>query len=62
MAETIRCEGCNGPIENPSSPDVLRAVKSVKPATLTGKLKAAGDDVAYFHNGCFHSQRGYERA
>ncbi len=61
MAEAIRCVGCSGPIENVSSPEVIRATKTVKPATLAGKLKAESD-TAYFHAGCFHSQVGYERA
>lgn len=62
MAEVHRCVGCNGPIDNVSSPGVIRAVKVVKPATLTGRLKAGGDDTSYFHAGCFHGQEAYERA
>ena len=63
MGEAIvRCMGCNGPIENIASPRVMRARKAVKPATLTGKLEAADDDIAYFHAGCFSGQLGYERA
>ena len=64
MAEAIvRCMGCSGPIENVSSPGVIRATKAVKPPTLAGKLKAAGEeDAAYFHAGCFSGQLGYERA
>jgi hypothetical protein len=62
MAEAIRCMGCSGPIEDVSSPDIVRATKTVKPPTLSGKLQAAGDDVAYFHSGCLRSQRSYEPA
>ncbi|HEX2148905.1 MAG TPA: hypothetical protein VHI31_01835 [Actinomycetota bacterium] len=58
MTEAIRCMGCSGPIEDLSSPDIVRATKSVKPPTLTGRLKA-DDDVAYFHSGCFRTQGGY---
>ena len=52
--------GCNGPIEDPSAPDVVRAQKTVKPPTLAGRIKEAGDDIAYFHAGCFRGQFGYE--
>lgn len=61
MTERVAtCMGCNGPIEDLADPGVVKATKSTKPPTLSGRLKEAGDDVAYFHAGCFRSQFGYE--
>lgn len=60
MADEVRCFGCNGSIDNPDSPEVIRATRSMRPPTLAGKMKAADEGAAYFHVRCFSGQQDYQ--
>jgi hypothetical protein len=58
VAEIVYCRGCDGPIEDVSGPEVIKAKKGRLPSLSDKQIE---DEIGYFHAVCFSGQRGYER-